>query len=139
MLKPLVIAKHMRIPTFIIFDSDRDEQNPARRLKHERDNKALLALIGMVGESPMPTKSLWGKGFVMWHSNIGAIVSEEIGATDWKIYQAEADKQYGQAGSLRKNSLHIGASLTLAWDAGKRSPSLARLCGEILNPTSSVQ
>ncbi len=139
MLKPLVIAKHMRIPTFIIFDSDRDEQNPARRLKHERDNKALLALIGKVGENPMPTKSLWGKGFVMWHSNIGAIVSEEIGATDWNIYQAEADKQYGQAGSLRKNSLHIGASLALAWNAGKRSPSLERLCGEILNPTSSVQ
>lgn len=139
MLKPLVIAKHMRIPTFIIFGSDRDEQDPARRLKHERDNKALLALIGTVGENPMQTKSLWGKGFVMWHSNIGAIVSEEIGATDWKIYQAEADKQYGQAGGLRKNSLHIGASLALAWDAGKRSPSLERLCGEILNPTSSVQ
>lgn len=139
MLKPLVIAKHMRIPTFIIFDSDRDEQNSARRLKHERDNKALLALIGKVGEDPMPTKSLWGKGFVMWHPNIGAIVSEEIGAADWNIYQAEADKQYGQAGSLRKNSLHIGASLALAWNAGKRSPSLERLCGEILNPASSVQ
>ena len=138
LLQPLVIAKHMHIPTFIVFDSDREEQATARRVRHERDNKAILALVGKVGENPMPTKSLWGKGFVMWHSNIGSIVSDEIGATDWTDYQAEADKQYGQAGSLRKNSLHIGASLALAWNAGKRSSSLERLCSEILNPANSV-
>jgi hypothetical protein len=50
----------------------------------------------------MPTASFWGTGFVMWHSNIGAIVSEEIGAADWQAFQAEADKQYGHAGNLRK-------------------------------------
>jgi hypothetical protein len=139
MLKPLVIAKHMRIPTFIIFDSDKDKQNQDRRLKHEKDNKALLALIGKTGENPMPTNSLWGKGFVMWHSNIGAIVSQEIGTTEWSSYQTEADRQYGHAGNLRKNSLHIGASLALAWNAGKRSSSLERVCNEILDLASSIQ
>ena len=75
----------------------------------------------------------------MWHPNIGSIVSEEIGAADWKVYQAEADKQYGHAGSLRKNTLHIGASLAQAWAAGKKSPSLDRLCVEILDSVRCVQ
>lgn len=139
LLQPLVIAKHMRIPTFIVFDSDSDEQNHDRRLQHEKDNKALLALVGKAGENPMPTMDLWGTGFVMWHSNIGVVVREEIGAADWQAYQAEADRQYGHAGNLRKNTLHIGGSLAQAWAAGKRSPSLESLCREILNPASSVQ
>ncbi len=139
LLQPLVIAKHMRIPTFIVFDSDSDEQNHDRRLQHEKDNKALLALVGKAGENPMPTTDLWGTGFVMWHSNIGVVVREEIGVADWQAYQAEADRQYGHAGNLRKNTLHIGGSLAQAWAAGKRSPSLESLCREILNPASSVQ
>lgn len=138
LLQPLVIAKHMCIPTFVVFDSDSDEQNPDRRSQHEKDNKALLALVGKAGENPMPTASLWGNGFVMWRSNIGVMVREEIGENEWQAYQAEADRQYGHAGNLRKNTLHIGVSLAQAWTAGKRSPSLERLCGEILNPASSV-
>ncbi len=139
LLQPLVIAKHMRIPTFLVFDSDSDEQDPNRRLQHEKDNKGLLALVGKAGENPMPTASLWGAGFVMWHLNIGEILRQEVGTADWQRYQNEADKQYGHAGNLRKNTLHIGFSLAQAWGEGKRSPSLERLCGEILNPTSRVQ
>src|SRR4029077_3543639 len=87
LLQPLVIAKHMRIPTFIVFDSDSDEQKPDRRLQHEKENKALLTLVGKESENPMPTASLWGAGFVMWHPNIGVVVSEEIGVADWQAYQ----------------------------------------------------
>ena len=86
----------------------------------------------------MPAASLWGSGFVMWGADIGATVGGEIGAAEWQAYQAEADKQYGHAGNLRKNTLHIGACLAQAWAAGKTSPSLERLCAEILNPTSSI-
>ncbi len=133
-----MIAKHMHIPTFLVFDADSDEQNPERRSQHEIDNKAILALVGMERENPMPTASLWGTGFVMWHSNIGVVVRGDIGTAEWQSYQAEADRQYGHAGKLKKNTLHIGASLAHAWADGKRSPSLARLCEAILNPASSV-
>lgn len=139
MLRPVVIAKRIRIPTFIVFDSDADEQHPDKRAKHEKDNKALLALLGKANENPLPTTSVWGPGFVMWRSNIGALIRAEIGAADWSVFQAEADKQYGHAGGLRKNTLHIGFCLTRAWESGKRSPSLERLCNEILNPAVSVQ
>jgi hypothetical protein len=137
-LRPLVIAKHMHIPTFLVFDSDSDEQDDQRRAQHEKDNKALLALIGKGDENPLPTASLWGTGFCIWHSNIGAIVRDDIGAADWQAYQAEADRQYGHAGNLRKNTLHIGTTLAQAWANGKRSVNLERLCVAILNPASNL-
>lgn len=138
LLRPLVIAKHMQIPTFLVFDSDSDEGDAQRRAQHEKDNKALLALVGKAGENTMPTASLWGTGFVMWQSNIGAVVRDDIGIAEWQKCQSEADRLYGHAGKLRKNTLHIGTSLAQAWANGKKSPNLERLCGEILNPVSSV-
>lgn len=139
LLEPLVVAKHMRIPTFVVFDSDSSEQHAGRRATHQKDNTALLALLGRAGENPMPTTSLLATGFVMWQSDIGAVVSEDIGAGDWQTYQAEADKQYGQVGNLRKNTLHIAASLDLALSAGKTSSSLKRLCDAILDMDNRVQ
>ena len=139
MLQPLVIARHICIPTFVVFDADADETNAQKRTAHENDNKALLTLLGRPGENPMPTNPVWGTGFVMWHSNIGAIVRDDIGAADWIQAHAEADKQYGHAGGLKKNALHIGAALACAWNAGKRAPQLERLCTELLDPAKSIE
>lgn len=138
-LQPLVIARHMGIPTYLIFDSDADKPDKSgSRAKHEKDNKALLKLAGHPDGDPMPAATVRGTGFTMWHSDIGAVVETEIGTDDWATYRAEADKRYGHAGGLRKNSLHIGASLAFAWEAGKRTPSLERLCSEILDPEHSI-
>jgi putative ATP-dependent endonuclease of the OLD family len=139
LLQPLVIAKGMRIPTFVVFDADSDEPDAERRIQHDKDNRALLVLLGKTVENTMPTVPLWGSGFVMWHSNIGSIVRDDIGAAAWSASEAEADKQFGHAGNLKKNALHIGAALNKAWDDGKTSPSLERLCAEILNLGNSVQ
>ncbi len=139
LLRPLVIAKHMRIPTYVIFDADADkpDRNGSQE-KHEKDNKALLNLVGKPDENAMPDETIWGDGFTVWHSDIGTVVKEEIGEGDWANFRTEADKRYGHAGGLRKNSLHIGASLAFAWEAGKRSPSLDRLCADVLTPENSV-
>ena len=133
LLQPLVIARQMGIPTYIIFDadSDKDDRNGSRA-KHERDNRALLALVGKEEENPMPSAPLFGPGFTIWHSDIGAIVEADIGADEWAKFREMADRLYGHAGGLRKNSLHIGASLALAWEGKKRSTSLEQVCNAIL-------
>jgi hypothetical protein len=64
-------------------------------------------------------------------------VQSEIGEQDWATCCTNADQQYGQPGGLRKNILHIGAALKLAWDDNKHSPSLERLCAEILEPSTN--
>ena len=139
MLQPLIIAKHMAIPTFAVFDADADKTDRnGSRAKHEKDNKALLTLLGKPDEDPLPTAALWGTGFVMWHSDISSVVKADIGEEDWPAFQAKADTLYGQVGGLRKNALHIGASLPFAWDAGKRSPNLERLCTEILKAGNTL-
>ena len=126
LLQPLVIARNMALPTYVIFDADADKPDKSgSRSKHERDNRALLTLLGQAGEDPMPAATYSGPGFTMWHSDIGAIVEADIGKDEWAAFRAEADQRYGHAGGLRKNSLHVGASLAFAWEAGKRPASLA--------------
>ena len=139
LLQPLVIARHMRIPTYVIFDADADKPDKnGSRAKHEKDNGALLALLGKEGDDPLPAATHSGCGFTMWHSDIGAIVEADIGKDEWAAYRVEADQRYGHAGGLRKNSLHIGASLAFAWEDGKRPGSLAQVCAAILDPNNYV-
>lgn len=139
LLQPLVITKHMNIPTYVVFDADADkpDRNGSQR-RHEKDNRALLKLLNASDQDSMPEATIWGKGFTVWQSDIGAVVGLDIGEDDWTAARAEADKLYGQAGGLRKNLLHIGASLAFAWKAGKRSNNLERLCSEILNVENCV-
>ena len=139
LLQPVVIAKLMRIPTYLVFDADADKpDHNGSRVKHERDNKALLTIAGVQQPDPMPDATLWSAGVTMWHSDVGSVVQSEIGMDDWIGFRAEADKLYGHAGGLRKNTLHIGASLAFAWDAKKRSSSLERLCNEILDTGNAI-
>ena len=139
LIQPLIIAKHMGIATYVIFDADADKPDKnGSRVKHEQDNKALLTLLGVPNQNPMPGTTIWGTGFTMWHSDIGSIVEADIGEGDWKVSRDKADALYGHAGGLKKNVLHIGASLAFAWDQKKRSCNLERLCCEILNPSNQV-
>ena len=139
LLQPLVIAKYMGIPTYVVFDADADKpDNNGSRTKHEKDNKALLTLSGNPDENPMPDTTVWGMGITMWHSEIDSIVEDDIGKDAWATFRTKADERYGYAGRLRKNALHIGASLAFAWEAGKRSSNLERLCNQILSGENSV-
>jgi predicted ATP-dependent endonuclease of OLD family len=139
LLQPLVIAKHMGIPTYVLFDADADKPDRnGSRAKHVIDNTALLTLLGKPDLDSMPDAVVRGNGFTMWHSDITSIVEADIGKDEWTKFRAEADKRYGHAGGLRKNSLHIGASLAFAWDAGKRSANLECVCNDILNAENTV-
>lgn len=139
LIEPLVIARHMGIPTYVIFDSDADKPDRGgSRAKHEKDNRTLLTLLGREEENPMPAETCSGPGFTMWHSDIGEIVEADTGKDEWETFRAKACNRYGHAGGLRKNLLHIGASLAFAWEAGKYPASLVQVCSAILKPESYV-
>ena len=75
----------------------------------------------------------------MWHSDIGTMPSQPIlKRMPGRQFREEADKRYGHVGRLRKNSLHIGASLAFAWEAEKYSAGLADVCSAILEPKNYV-
>jgi predicted ATP-dependent endonuclease of OLD family len=139
LLHPIIIAKHMKISTYVVIDSDSDKPDKSgSRIKHEKDNKALLSLLGMPNENAMPPTTVWGTGFVLWKSDIGAVVKEDVGLTSWAGAEAEADKLYGHIGGLKKNSLHVGAKLAFAWEQGHRSQNLQQLCAKLLDLANSA-
>ena len=133
LIQPMAIAKTMRIPTYLVFDSDgeKPDRNGSRTM-HQKDNKALLKLCGIADPEPFPEDNFWGAGVTMWQSEIGAVVEGDIGNTDWVRYCQESDRAYGHVGGLQKNSLHIAKTLALAWDDGKKSANLERLCMDII-------
>jgi hypothetical protein len=133
MLQPLAVAKCLQIPAFVVVDSDGDKPDKGgSREKHRRDNRAILGLCGVAQSEPFPANTFWGDTVVMWPSDLGQVVEQEIGKEDWDRYRSEADTQYGHAGNLRKNTLHIASSLQMAWEAGKKSDSLKRLCEMVM-------
>ena len=137
LLEPLVVARHLKIPTYVVFDADADKPDKSgSQNKHRQDNNSLLSFLGSSEIDPFPNDTCSGPGFTMWHSDIGAIVEADIGTSEWTKFRDMADHLYGHASALRKNSLHIGASLAFAWDQGKRSERLVDVCQSLLDPNS---
>src|SRR5207249_1339964 len=126
--------KRLEIPTFVVFDSDADKpDHNGSREKHRKDNTAILKLCSVSNPDPFPVTHLWGDALVMWSANIEKTIENEIGGQDWSFARTEADETYGHAGGLRKNTLHIATSLLLAWQKGKKSESLQRVCNGIVS------
>lgn len=133
MLIPLAIARHMGTPTFIIFDSDRHkpEKNGSREM-HRKDNSALLRLAGITNPDPFPADNFWASNVAMWKSEMQTVVAEEITDQKWGEYKAEVSVKYGHEGGLDKNPLFIADVLERSWKDGTKSPTLVRLCEEII-------
>jgi predicted ATP-dependent endonuclease of OLD family len=133
MVRPLGIISHLKIPTFTVLDSDADMPDKnGSRIKHEKDNTAILKLCGIATPDPLPADTLWGTNVVMWKSNMGKVVEADIPATELQKYQQTARQNCGQVEGLEKNALFIAEWLKLAWDGGHKSPTLERVCNEIL-------
>jgi putative ATP-dependent endonuclease of OLD family len=132
MVLPLAIVQKLKIPTFVVFDSDGDEINLEKRLKHEKDNKAIETLCDAT-ITPFPTSISWEKNLVVWPTRIGVVVEKEFEAAALQKYQSVARNECGHIKDLEKNSIFIAEWLSAAWDDGKKSPSLEKLCNEILN------
>jgi predicted ATP-dependent endonuclease of OLD family len=139
MIQPLGIVRHLKIPTFVVFDSDADKPDRnGSRVRHEKDNSAILKLRGIAAPDPMPADTLWAENVVMWKSDIASIVQGDIPAAEFIKHIDHARKNCGQVEGLEKNSIFVAEWLTLAWQAGHKSPTLERLCNEILRFAASV-
>ena len=134
LLPPLVIAKHIGISTYVVFDGDMDGQHAANdRARVEAENRSLLNAIGAQFQDAMPDDTVWGTNFTMWRSDIGSAVADDIGEDYWRECREEAARIHGGGSrSLRKNMLFIGTSLALAWEGKRRSRNLEELCNRIL-------
>lgn len=133
LIEPIIIAQELGIPVFAVFDADGNKTNANERKSHERDNKALLKLLGGKDTDPFPAATAWGNNYVQWPNNITDTLKSEIGGTVWDKTFGEATKGLGSPeGSYMKNPLHIGNHLELLSSKATKIPSLDQLCLSII-------
>jgi hypothetical protein len=150
LIRPVIIALGLEIPTLAIIDADGDKlmktdatgvkvDNPSVRLDHERDNRALVRLLGGDEDNLFPSGVIWGDNLVMWPSDLADTAKREFivslgpqGEAQLEAVENKARADAGNAGDLGKNSIYIGYFLERLNKANGQSPSLDRLCEKIL-------
>ncbi|MGQ3170533.1 MAG: ATP-dependent nuclease [Methylophilus sp.] len=134
-IRALIIAQGLCIPTFTIFDADGDSKNKEREL-HERDNRALLKLLEQDEVSVFPEFTTITANSVIWPTDLSSIVDADLlstlGMERFSEISNKAHHLYGHEGGLKKNTLFISAKLALAWESGGHSPALEAVCNQIL-------
>lgn len=138
LIKPLAMAKLLKIPAYVIFDADtnkdkiaNEEKRNSEVTRHKKDNKAILSLQGHEAENDWPDNHIIKDNLTCWKTNIGSEVENEIG-TDWKKFKQEAEQHYDNAGGLNKNPLVVAKILDVAWSNGKKSELLNNLVDRII-------
>ena len=141
----LAVANALDLPSFVVFDADGNTpaDDPARptgkRTKHEKDNIALLKLCGLAQPEPFPVQTFWGNNVIAWPNQIGEIVEQEIGADGIRTLKEEVCKKYGiYVHDKDKNTLFLGYLMAEAWEQGKKSPTLDKLCRTIIQYAKSI-
>jgi len=130
-IKALAMAHLLNIPVFVVFDADTEETKPDRVTMHKRDNKILLHLTGYPAEQEWPTQTVWKENMVMWKSEIGETIKEEMG-TKWEEFNNKACARYDNAGDLHKNPLAIAFLIEEAFKNNSKSESLEKLATAII-------
>lgn len=136
LIQPLAIALELDLPVYVIYDADGDTARPDHRIKHERDNKAILNLLGSPND-PFPAADILSANYTIWAHNLTKVVKNDFGA-DYQRITDMARVHYAQEAGLEKNDLFIAEWLSLAHNEGLRSPSLANLCESILQFSNTI-
>jgi putative ATP-dependent endonuclease of OLD family len=141
----VALANHLKLPCFTVFDADGDtppdtsEKPTGKRAKHERDNLAILRLSLADKPVAFPDDTLWRTNVVCWKTKIGDVVEADIGTTDLRRLKEEVCAKYGIfVHDKDKSSLFIAYLMAEAWEQGKKSSTLEKLCRMMIEYAKSV-
>jgi len=135
MIYTLAVANKLEIPTFIVFDADGDEGDAEIRTQHQRNNLALLRLCKIDNPVAFPRGVFSTRSLIMWPTNIGQAVRDEVGEDEWaRCEQAvRARRGLSDLGNARKNALFVGLVLKELYESGKPSGVLDLVCNQIIS------
>ena len=136
LIQPLAIAVELSVPVFVVFDADSNTHRPEHRIKHERDNRALISLLG-AAHNPFPAGNICVGNHAIWQTDLTDVVKADFGANYQRLADA-ARVNYAQEGGLEKNDLFIADWLSAARGEGLASATLTQLCQTILAFARSV-
>jgi hypothetical protein len=136
------MALELGIPIFVIFDADGDvvERGPENRKEHERDNGCILRLCSVPDNDLLPKNIIWGNGLVMWPNRISDTIHTDFGADIWNAAANIVRQNFGlHNGVSGKNKILIAGTLEELWKQDRKSPTLMRLCSEIIRYAQRMQ
>lgn len=136
LIQPLAIAAELQLPVFVVFDADGDTQREDHRNKHERDNRALVRLLGQA-YAPFPDALILSANHAIWPTNLGNMVKADFGEHYEPLVSA-ARARYGHEGGLEKHDLFIAEWVAAGRQAGHASATLQSLCAAILGFARTV-
>jgi putative ATP-dependent endonuclease of the OLD family len=129
-IKPLAMAKQLKIPVYVVIDADTNETKDENIARHKKDNREISTLCGHGSLGEWPSDTIWESGLTVWPSNLTELAKAELG-TPWTKHLDAARAHYGNAPDLKKNPLAVSRALKSAWDDGIKSPSLEKLAAAI--------
>lgn len=130
-LRPLVIAQSLQIPTFLIFDCDSNTQEKWRAY-HERDNMSLLRARGLERYGPFVGDDLYENGCIAWKNCFSDAIQASVPEDVWRACREQADAEFEHGSSLGKNVLHIARLVEKVWEAGVRPEPLEKVSEALL-------
>jgi putative ATP-dependent endonuclease of OLD family len=136
LIQPLAIAVELGIPVFVVFDADGDTVRLDHRIKHERDNRALISLLG-AAHNHFPAANVCAGNHAIWQTNLTEVVKADFDANYERLANA-ARVNYAQEGGLEKNNLFIADWLAAARSENIVSATLGQLCQSILTFAGTV-
>ena len=132
LIKPIAMAKLLKIPVFVVADADTNKTREEEITRHKKDNKSILALLGYDSESEWPTDTICKDDLTIWKENLTNHITAELGP-EWRRHFDVARAYYDNAPDLKKNPLAISRALESAWNENVRSVSLNALADRIVN------
>lgn len=129
-LRPLVIARKLEIPTFLVFDCDGNTEEKWRN-HHKRDNLSLFRAMGIDDIEPFPD-TVTKKDCFAWKFNLSHELKECVPNEIWQQCQDAADLDFEHGGGLKKNVLHIAAFVEKLWENNIRPDPLEKLADALL-------
>ena len=137
LIQPLSLAVELKMPVFVVFDADGDTKRADHRIKHERDNRALLKLLGLGGDA-FPNANLWGKDHAVWTTSLTKSVRADFPNKELCQFLNSSRQHYAHEGGLEKHELFIADWLTTSSQAGFPSQTLTDLVKAILGFAQTV-
>lgn len=131
LVKPIAMAKLLKIPVFVIADADTNKTRDDEITRHKKDNRSILSLLGYGSEPDWPTETIHRADLTLWKDNLTNQIASELGE-EWHRHLDAARAHYDNAPDLTKNPLTISRALESAWNANTRSESLTSLADRIV-------
>jgi len=128
----IAIAQELGISFFVVVDGDADLTKSDDIKKNVKDNSCLLKLLSYDKYNPTPEKTIWEENFIMWDTEIGSIVRNDVGEENWQKAENEVRNKYGLVEAKQKNQILISAILEKLQEQGLQSANLIKLSANIL-------